>query len=72
MDKTMITKATIIKAIQQFLVEQNHKKSEADRKKLENANLSDKEELQQKQQQLHDTNVLLEKENQKLFSLPTK
>lgn len=41
----MITKATIIKAIQQFLVEQNHKKSEADRKKLENANLSDKEEL---------------------------
>lgn len=48
MDKTMITKATIIKAIQQFLVEQNHKKSEADRKKLENANLSDKEELLKK------------------------
>lgn len=44
----MITKATIIKAIQQFLVEQNHKKSEADRKKLENANLSDKEELLKK------------------------
>ena len=31
-----------------------------------------KEELQQKQQQLDDTNALLEKENQKLFSLPTK
>ena len=31
-----------------------------------------KEELQQKQQQVDDTNALLEKENQKLFSLPTK
>ena len=35
-------------------------------------NYTYKEELQQKQQQLDDTNALLEKENQKLFSLPTK
>ena len=38
----------------------------------EEIKISDKEELQQKQQQLDDTNALLEKENQKLFSLPTK
>ena len=39
----MTTKATVVKAIQQFLVEQNLKKSGADRKKLENASLSEKE-----------------------------
>lgn len=45
---TMITKTSIVKTIRQFLVEQNHKKSQTDRKKLENANLSDKEELLKK------------------------
>lgn len=44
----MTTKATVVKAIQQFLVEQNLKKSGADRKKLENASLSEKEELLKK------------------------
>lgn len=44
----MTTKATVVKAIQQFLVEQNLKKSGADRKKLENASLSEKEALLKK------------------------
>lgn len=44
----MTTKATVVKVIQQFLVEQNLKKSGADRKKLENASLSEKEELLKK------------------------
>ncbi|MBN6062850.1 type I-F CRISPR-associated protein Csy1 [Aggregatibacter actinomycetemcomitans] len=39
----MITKTTVVKAIQQFLVEQNLKKSGTDRKKLENASLSESE-----------------------------
>ena len=44
----MTTKVTVVKAIQQFLVEQNLKKSGADRKKLENASLSEKEALLKK------------------------
>ena len=44
----MTTKATVVKVIQQFLVEQNLKKSGADRKKLENASLSEKEALLKK------------------------
>lgn len=44
----MITKETVAKAIQQSLVEQNLKKSGADRKKLENASLSEKEALLKK------------------------
>lgn len=44
----MTTKATVVKAIQQFLVEQNLKKSGADRKKLENSSLSEKEALLKK------------------------
>ncbi|TYA40039.1 type I-F CRISPR-associated protein Csy1 [Aggregatibacter actinomycetemcomitans] len=39
----MITKTTVVKAIQQFLVDQNLKKSGTDRKKLENASLSESE-----------------------------
>lgn len=46
----MINKTSIIKAIKQFLVEQNLKKSGNDRKKLENTNIStiEKEELLRK------------------------
>ena len=44
----MTTKATVVKVIQQFLIEQNLKKSGADRKKLENASLSEKEALLKK------------------------
>ncbi|MBN6069739.1 type I-F CRISPR-associated protein Csy1 [Aggregatibacter actinomycetemcomitans] len=39
----MITKTTVVKTIQQFLVDQNLKKSGTDRKKLENASLSESE-----------------------------
>ena len=44
----MTTKTAVVKVIQQSLVEQNLKKSGADRKKLENASLSEKEALLKK------------------------